>query len=112
MKAAIEPHYRVSELAELWKLSAGAIRSLFAAEPGVLKLSGPSGRYVTLSIPESVALRVHARLSEQPLKAARSSRQPRSVVLLRDRDARVSQKTRHIIKLKAVKKPTNSERIA
>ena len=64
-----EKHYSVSELAERWGLSPDTIRRLFSDEPGVLVLPKTDGkrthrrRYTTLRIPESVALRVHLRLS-------------------------------------------------
>ena len=62
-----EKHYEPSELADMWGVSAETIRSIFREEPGVLKI-GKSGAkykrgYVTLRIPESVAERVHTRLS-------------------------------------------------
>lgn len=65
---ATERHYSVRELAVLWNLSADTIRKLFEHEAGVLVLGSEPGkysrrRYVTLRIPESVALRVHRRLS-------------------------------------------------
>ena len=65
----VELHYTVAEIAEKWKLSEDAIRRLFEKEPGVLVL-GRDGqasgrrRYTTLRIPESVAARVHRRLSK------------------------------------------------
>lgn len=101
----IERHYRVAELAELWGFSPCTIRRIFSNEEGVLKLEGTgTGRkYVSLSIPESVALRVHARLGQQPLKASRAGRNPGGVVLLRDLYGGVSKKPRHVVKLKALK---------
>ena len=69
----------MSQLARLWGPSDDFIRELFRNEPGVLKIVRPAGarkrkdgtvkrEYVTLLIPESVARRVHDRLS---VKAAR-----------------------------------------
>jgi hypothetical protein len=65
----IERHYSASELAELWNLSLDTIRRIFENEPGVLVLGEDRGkrnrrRYTTLRIPESVAARVHRRLSK------------------------------------------------
>jgi hypothetical protein len=65
----IERHYSVGELARRWNLSLDTIRRLFEDEPGVLVLGESSGkrgkrRYTTLRIPESVAARVHRRLSK------------------------------------------------
>ncbi len=65
----LERHFSVQTLAERWELSPDAIRDLFENEPGVLTIgdrkSGRKRRYVTLRIPESVAARVHRRLSSQ-----------------------------------------------
>jgi hypothetical protein len=60
-----EPHYTPSELAKLWGVDPETIRNVFRNEPGVLKLGNNGGKrtYVTLRIPESVAERVHRRLS-------------------------------------------------
>lgn len=63
-----ERHYSVSELAAHWNLSPDTVRKLFEREAGVLVIGTASGRYsrrkyTTLRIPESVALRVHRRLS-------------------------------------------------
>jgi hypothetical protein len=65
---ATERHFSVSELAAAWNLSADTIRKLFEKEPGVLIIGSEAGkysrrRYITLRVPESVALRVHRRLS-------------------------------------------------
>lgn len=65
----IERHYSASELAALWNLSLDTIRRIFENEPGVLVLGDDRGkrnrrRYTTLRIPESVAARVHRRLSK------------------------------------------------
>jgi len=51
----------------MWSLSADTIRRMFEREPGVLVFENPdkcsSRRRRTLRIPESVASRVHAKLS-------------------------------------------------
>ena len=90
-----EKHYTPKELAALWGFSPATIRNLVRDEPGVLRLEGMGrahGRrsYTTFSIPESVALRLHERLAQQPLKAQLPRRDPRRVVFLRDRDRRVA----------------------
>jgi hypothetical protein len=61
-----EPHFTPAELAELWGVDPETIRNVFRNEPGVLKLGNSNGKrtYITLRIPESVAERVHRRLSE------------------------------------------------
>jgi len=68
---AHDQHYTVSELAKRWHLSPNTVRRLVADEPGVIKITvGPLLRnrrkrhLVSLRIPERVALRVHAKLSE------------------------------------------------
>jgi len=63
-----ERHYSVQDIAELWSLSADAVRRIFEHEIGVLVLEGGGmryrkRRYRTLRIPASVAERVHRRLS-------------------------------------------------
>ena len=69
MTAVAERHYRVDEIAKLWCLSSKTIIRLFHDEPGVLKIGKGLVRYrhkrpyLTLVIPESVAMRVKARLS-------------------------------------------------
>ena len=104
MTAALEKHYRVKELAALWSLSTKTITRIFAHEPGVIQVTSDFStkrKYATLSIPESVALRVHERLGQQPLQAALPGVNPLRVVHLRDLDAGVPKKTRHVVKLKA-----------
>jgi len=67
--APVERHYAVTEIAEMWNLSADKVRALFEGEPGVLvigqRTSYRKRRYVTLRIPQSVVERVHARLSRK-----------------------------------------------
>src|SRR5258708_2449531 len=90
-----EKHYTPSELASMWHFSPATIRSLFRNEPGVLKLQG-EGRahgkrsYTTFSIPESVAFRVHERLTQKTFKTQSPRRDPRRVVFLRNRNRRVA----------------------
>ncbi len=65
----IERHYAVTEIAEMWSLSADKVRELFEKEPGVLVIGERSPRhkrrYVTLRIPQTVLERVHSRLSSK-----------------------------------------------
>jgi len=100
--AALEKHYRVRELATLWGFSDNTIIRIFANEPGVIRLSSDVGRrkYITLSIPESVALRVHERLGCEPLGAQLSRSNPLRIIRLRDLHAGVANRPRNIIKLK------------
>lgn len=60
-KAAFERHYSPQEIAELWGLSADKVRRIFRNESGVLVIEG---RHLTIRIPQSVAERVHRRLSK------------------------------------------------
>jgi AraC-like DNA-binding protein len=69
--ALTERHYSVKELAQMWGLSATAIRRLFRDEPGVLRFGkekrGHQRDYVTLRIPASVAERVYRRCARPGL---------------------------------------------
>lgn len=62
-----ERHFSPAELADVWNLSTDTVRRMFENEPGVLVFENParssSRRFRTLRIPESVAERVHRRLS-------------------------------------------------
>ena len=64
---ALEKHYKVAEVAELWAMSEKSVRTIFASEPGVLKIERPEllhkRGYCSLFIPESTLLSVHRRLS-------------------------------------------------
>jgi hypothetical protein len=60
---ALERHYTVFELAQMWNVSHMTIRRMFESEPGVLIFGSDETRYgrrrTTMRIPESVAIRVH-----------------------------------------------------
>ena len=65
---AFERHFTPEELGKVWGLSSDTVRRVFEKEPGVLVIqSTRSGaharRYRTLRIPESVAMRVHRRMT-------------------------------------------------
>jgi AraC-like DNA-binding protein len=64
---AFEKHYSVKELSELWNFSENTIRRTFKDETGVLRKGRPETRFRrkhwTLSIPESVVMRVHQKIS-------------------------------------------------
>ena len=66
-QVATERHFEPAELGALWHLSADTVRRLFENEPGVLVIDRGgkhrSRRYRTLRIPESVAQRVHRRMT-------------------------------------------------
>lgn len=71
---AIQPspfgrHFTAAELAEIWKLDETTIRRLFQDEPGVLRIGKSNRRdgkrdYITLRIPEAVAVRVYEERSK------------------------------------------------
>ena len=65
--AVEEKHFTPEALGTSWGLSADTVRRLFEKEPGVLVIerqrNRAARRYRTLRIPESVAARVHRRLS-------------------------------------------------
>jgi len=64
---ALEPHYSVQQVAEMWSICEDAAREIFRREPGVLRIERPKERYkrayTTLRIPLSVMQRVHRRMS-------------------------------------------------
>ncbi len=65
---ALERHFSVQEIAELWNLCENSIRALFKDETGVVRIERPRSRwkrgYSTLRIPQSVLERVHQRMSK------------------------------------------------
>jgi hypothetical protein len=74
-----EHHFQPADLAKLWGLSPSKVRRLFENEPDVLRIGEPSRRvgrvlkraYYTLRIPQSVAQRVHDRLTARSSLTAR-----------------------------------------
>ncbi len=59
-----EKHYRISELARMWGLGRETLRVMVKDEPGVIKIRmGRKKAHTTYSIPESVAARLHLRLT-------------------------------------------------
>ena len=68
-ETAFGRHFTAQELAEIWKFDETTIRRIFQDEPGVLKIGKSNRRdtkrdYVTLRIPEAVALRVYQQRSK------------------------------------------------
>jgi hypothetical protein len=62
----MERHYSPEQLGGVWNLSTDTVRRLFECEPGVMVIErtrSRARRYRTLRIPESVAQRVHRRLT-------------------------------------------------
>ena len=61
--AAFQRHYRIGELAEIWKLGRETVRLLVKDEQGVIKIRlGRKKAHTIYSVPESVAMRIHTRL--------------------------------------------------
>jgi len=62
---ALERHYSVLEVAELWGISEKTVRRLFDGEEGVLRWGTSETirkrSYYNLRIPQSVLVRVHHR---------------------------------------------------
>jgi hypothetical protein len=76
---------------------------MFAEEAGVIRVAnGESSKrkYATLSIPESVALRVHERLGNQPFQAMLAGGHPLRIIRLGELHAGMSKKPRNMVKLK------------
>ena len=66
---AFERHFTSKELAAKWALDESTVRRLFIDEPGVLKIGKSNRRdgkrdYVSLRIPESVAVQLHWQRSQ------------------------------------------------
>lgn len=62
--SAFEKHYRIGELAELWGVGRETLRKLCIDEPGIVKIRlGRRKSHTTYSIPESIARRIHTRLT-------------------------------------------------
>jgi len=67
----LEHHYTIQEIAERWNIGYEKVRQIFDVEDGVLRIGEATRlsarrkykrRYFTLRVPESVLLRVEARL--------------------------------------------------
>ena len=65
--SALEKHYTVAQIAELWGWSDDTVRRTFRNEDGVIAIMHPERRgkrpYSKLSTPESILVRVHERLT-------------------------------------------------
>lgn len=58
-----EQHYRISELAGLWRIGRETVRLMVMNEAGVLKVRlGHKQSHTTYSVPESVVMRIHIQL--------------------------------------------------
>ena len=64
LDTAFEPHFSINQLAAQWRYGRESVRQLVQHEPGVLKLKlGKKKANCTYSVPESVARRIHTRLT-------------------------------------------------
>lgn len=100
---AFEKHYRVKELAGLWGLSPKTVSRIFAEEAGVIRVTNDGAtkrKYATLSIPESVASRVHQKLGNQPFSESSQATQEVRIIRLGNIDSARSEKDRSVIRLK------------
>lgn len=60
---AFERHFRIGELADMWKLGRETVRLLVKDEQGVIRIRlGRKKAHTIYSVPESVAVRIHTRL--------------------------------------------------
>ncbi len=113
-----ERHYRVKELSILWGISPETVTRLFSREPGVLRVDNANRgkrKYTVLCIPESVAERVHGRLSqtsEDALQTTLPTGNPLRVIHFRDFDRTVTKKPRHVLKLNPGKELADRKRVA
>src|ERR1700733_1424263 len=100
---AFEKHYRVKELAALWGLSPKTVTRIFAEEAGVIRVANEGinkRKYATLSIPESVALRVHEKLGHQSQEETHLRPHLSRIIRLRDVNTEMSRKPRSVIRLR------------
>jgi hypothetical protein len=68
---AFEPHFRINQLAAQWAMGRETIRKLVKDEPGVVCIRiGRKKTNTTYSVPQSVAQRVHTRLTSHAVGAA------------------------------------------
>ena len=105
---AFEKHYRVKELAGIWGLSPKTVTRMFAGEAGVIRVVNNGNgkrKYETLSIPESVALRVHERLGNQAPEAALATGHALRVIRLGELEGRAPKKKRNVIKVRPAEQP-------
>jgi hypothetical protein len=112
---AFEKHYRVKELAAIWGMSSDTITRLFHNEPGVVRVDNfgsAKRKYAVLSIPETVASLVHARLSHNAFQPSLPAANPLRIIRLGDLDRAMPKKPRNVLKLHPVKQGLDSKRVA
>jgi len=66
MSIAIEKHYTIAEIAQLWGLSWSSVRRILENETGIVIWGHPGNnkrkRYQTIRVPASVLTRIHSRV--------------------------------------------------
>ena len=118
--SAFEKHYTIKELAAMWGYSAQSIRRLLHGDAELRALCPDMNNVGSVGkreihhrrVPESLVSRVYARLLGNSAELTGTVGDPLRVKLLRDRDTRVTQKARNLLKLNALKKLPNSKGIA
>jgi hypothetical protein len=62
--ATFEPHFTITQLHKTWGVGRETVRKLIREESGVVKIQlGKKKANVTYTVPESVARRIHNRLT-------------------------------------------------
>lgn len=88
MSIALEKHWRVRDIAVLWGVCEKTVTRIFSNESGVLRINNArSGKriYTTLSIPESVVVRVHESISARSkVQALPAACRPIGIIRFRD----------------------------
>jgi hypothetical protein len=105
---AFEKHYRLKDLAALWGLSRKTVTRIFAGQAGVVRVANDvtsKRKYVTLSIPESVASCVHERLGNHHFQegGTTATQSPR-IIRLCDIHPVLAGNERNVVKLKTLAK--------
>jgi AraC-like DNA-binding protein len=101
---AFERHYRVKELADLWGLSPKTVSRIFADEAGVVRIANAGTKkrkYETISIPESVASRVHERLGNGTLSETEEIVRPIRIIRLNELRRSASLRNRSRVRLQS-----------
>lgn len=67
--SALERHYSINEIAELWGFAPGVVRRIFAARSDVIRIGHAEKirkrQYITIRVPESVLAKVYNELKKK-----------------------------------------------
>jgi hypothetical protein len=69
-RVEFQKHYTIPELAKIWGFAPATVRHWFENEPGVIRVGerrlrkGKRRGYVSLRVPESIAMKVYRRHTE------------------------------------------------